>query len=94
MSVQERQRILAETLAAREKAHALLVALTEARAASDRRLAELKLGDHLKIVTGKSSMDNAVAAAQRTVDMLDRALEDFKRDLSDDDLADAYAARP
>ncbi len=90
MPTSERQRILAETIAAREKAEGLLRVLTEARSASDKRLAELRLGDQLKKVTGKSSMDNAVAAAQRTVDMLNRALEDFKRELSEEDLAMAY----
>lgn len=90
MSLTERQRILAETTAARDKAEALLRGLVDARQISDKRLAELKLGDQLKKVTGKSSMDNAVAAAQRTVEMLNRALDDFKRDLSEEDLAMAY----
>ncbi|MBL8875485.1 MAG: hypothetical protein JNM86_06785 [Phycisphaerae bacterium] len=90
MSLNERQRILAETIAARDKAEALLRGLIEARQVSDKRLAELRLGDQLKKVTGKSSMDNAVAAAQRTVEMLDRALDDFKKELSQEDLAMAY----
>ncbi|MFO0861431.1 MAG: hypothetical protein U0570_12830 [Phycisphaerales bacterium] len=93
MSLNERQRILAETTAARDKAEALLRGLIEARQMSDKRLSELKLGDQLKKVTGKSSMDNAVAAAQRTVDMLNRALDEFKRDLSQEDLAMAYDPR-
>jgi hypothetical protein len=90
MSLSERQRILAETIAAREKAESLLKALQEARSASEKRLSELNLSDQLKKVTGKSAMDNAVASAQRTVDMLTRALDDFKKELSPDELAMAY----
>lgn len=90
MSLSERQRVLAETIAAREKAEALLRALMEARSASEKRLSELNLSDQLKKVTGKSAMDNAVASAQRTVDMLTRALEDFKKELSPEELAMAY----
>lgn len=90
MSLSERQRILAETIAAREKAESLLKALQDARSASEKRLSELNLSDQLKKVTGKSAMDNAVASAQRTVDMLTRALDDFKKELSPDELASAY----
>lgn len=83
----ERQRILHETAAVRDQAEAMLRGLLEAKAQSEKRLAEMRQGDVLKQVTGRSAMDNAIASAQRMIDSLNRVLADLKKDLSDEDLA-------
>lgn len=83
----ERQRILLQTAADRDKVAALLRELVEAKAASERNMAQIKQPDFLKQVTGKSSLDNAILNAQRMIETLNRTLEQFKRELSDEDLA-------
>jgi hypothetical protein len=83
----ERQRILIQTATDRDKVEALLRELIDAKAASERNMAQIKQPDFLKQVTGKSSLDNAIANTQRMVETLNRTLEQFKRELSDEDLA-------
>lgn len=85
--VTDRQRILLETSEAREKAETLLRGLLEARTSSEERLAQLRQPDMLKSVTGASSMDNAIKSTQRIIAALDRTLDEFRRELSDEDLA-------
>jgi hypothetical protein len=82
----ERQRIFLQTAAARDRAEALLRELLEARDISERNLAELKTGDHLKTVTGRSSLDNAIDATRRMCETLERQVDTLRRNLSDDDL--------
>ncbi len=83
----ERQRILIETAAARDKAEAMLRTLLDAKEQSEQNLAQARQPDVMKEVTGRSSMDNAIASTQRMIDSLNRALDQIKRHLSDDDLA-------
>lgn len=83
----ERQRILQETGVVREKAEALLRGLMEAKSTSERHLSAVHERDRMKSLTGRSSMDNAIASTRRMIDSLDRTLGQLKRDLSDDDLA-------
>jgi len=83
----EKQRILLETTKARDKAEHLLRGLLDAKAQSERHLAELKQQDALKAVTGRSAMDNAIASAQRMLEALNRALAELKKDLTEEDLA-------
>lgn len=82
----ERQRILHETSIVREKAEALLRGLMEAKMTSERHLGSAGR-DRMKALTGRSSMDNAIDSTRRMIDSLDRTLNQFKRDLSDEDLA-------
>lgn len=86
----ERQRILMETTAVRDKAESLLRGLQEAKARSDKFLSESRQVDQLRLVTGRSSMDNAIISAQRMVETLNRALETFRTSLTDEDIAAAY----
>ena len=58
--------------AARARAEQTLQQLCLARAESEQRLTEWGQPDHLKRVTGKSALDNAIASAQRVIDTLDR----------------------
>ncbi|MBX3364927.1 MAG: hypothetical protein KF866_09195 [Phycisphaeraceae bacterium] len=85
MVMTERQRILLETTAARDKAEALLRGLLDAKARSEKHLAESGQTDPLKKVTGRSAMDNAIASTQRMIDSLNRALAQLKRNLTDED---------
>ncbi len=82
-----RQRILTDITAARDQAEVLLRGLLDAKAQSERRLAELRQPDALKAVTGRSAMDNGIAAVQRMIETLNRVTSDLKRDLSEQDLA-------
>jgi hypothetical protein len=83
----ERQRILRETNQVRDKAEALLRGLMEAKDASERHLASIREFDPMKRLTGHSSMDNAIHSTRRMIDSLDRALNQLKHELSDEDLA-------
>ncbi len=57
---------------ARSRAEQTLQQLRSARDESERRLSESGQPDHLKRVTGKSALENAIAAAQHVIDTLDR----------------------
>lgn len=57
---------------ARTRAERTLEQLRTARDESERRLTESGQPDHLKRVTGKSALENAIAAAQHVIDTLDR----------------------
>lgn len=83
----ERQRILVETAAARDKAEQLLRGLVDAKKQSEKYLADAKQTDAIKAVTGRSAIDNAIASAQRMHDSLSRALAELRKELSDEDLA-------
>jgi len=87
VTMSQRQRILVETTAARDKAEALLEGLLDARRRSEANLRELRRDDALKAVTGASAMDNAIASTKRMVDTLTRAIDEVRRDLTDEDLA-------
>ena len=57
---------------ARTRAEQALRELQAARDESERRLSESGQPDHLKRVTGRSALENAIAAAQHVIDTLDR----------------------
>lgn len=79
--------VLRETVAAHERAEALLQTLREARENSERRLAEQNQSDAMKRVTGRSAMDNAIESTQRMIESLERSVESLMRDLSPEDRA-------
>lgn len=81
----ERQRILLETTIARDKAEALLKGLVDAKSRSEKYLAETNQLDAMKQVTGRSSMDNAIASTRRMIETLNRTLSQLKDQLSDED---------
>lgn len=86
MKLNERQRIILETTTARDQAEALLRSLLDAKDVSERRLGELHQPDALKLVTGRSSIDRAIGSTQRMIESLNRAINDLKKDLSDEDV--------
>ncbi|MCA9275015.1 MAG: hypothetical protein KDA29_03220 [Phycisphaerales bacterium] len=82
-----KQRMIAETTKRRDEAVALLRSLLDAKSISEKNLADLQKPDLLKQVTGRSSMDNAIASTRRLIDSFNRVLDDLRRNLSEDDLA-------
>lgn len=81
-----KQRILQETITRRDEALALLRSLLDAKSISERNLAQLHQPDLVKQVTGKSSMDNAIASTRRLIDSFNRILDDLRRTLTDEDI--------
>jgi hypothetical protein len=82
-----RQQILLETTATRDRAEALVRSLLDCKAQSERNLADLRQPDIFKSVTGRSALDNAIASTQRMVEALNRVISQAKRDLTDEDMA-------
>jgi hypothetical protein len=83
----KRQQILTDTTASRDKAEALLRTLLDWKSQSEKNLAELKQPDVFKSVTGRSSLDNAIASTQRMIEALNRVIAQTARDLTDEDMA-------
>jgi predicted nucleic acid-binding Zn-ribbon protein len=83
MSIQNQ--VLLETTATRDRAEALLRTLLDYKAQSEKNLAELRQPDAFKNVTGRSSLDNAIATTQRMIEALNRVISQAKQ-------ADAPAA--
>jgi hypothetical protein len=81
-----KQRMIEETTKRRDDAVALLKSLLDAKSISERNLAEIQQPDLIKQVTGRSSMDNAIASTRRLIDSFNRVLDDLRRNLSDEDL--------
>ncbi|MFK7760115.1 MAG: hypothetical protein AB8C13_09215 [Phycisphaerales bacterium] len=83
-----KQEILSQTISRRDHATKLLSSLLEAKSVSERNLATLNQDDLLKRVTGNSSLDNAVASTRKLIDSFNRVIDDLRRNLSDEELAD------
>lgn len=89
-----KQRMIQETTQRRDEALTLLRSLQDAKSISERNLAEIHQPDLVKQVTGKSSMDNAIASTRRLIDSFNRILDDLRRNLSDEDLRLIGAIEP
>jgi hypothetical protein len=74
-----RQQIVLETLAARQRAAELVKQLEQAQQECDGCLKSDQRQDMMKTVTGKSSIETAIASARRMVEMLDRALNEAQK---------------
>ena len=79
MPPETQSQVLIETTATREKAEALLKALLDYKSASEKNLADLRQADAFKVVTGRSSLDNAIASTQRMIEALDRVIDQAKK---------------
>ncbi|MEN0020856.1 MAG: hypothetical protein AAF747_08245 [Planctomycetota bacterium] len=79
--------ILSDTSNAKARAESLLSGLIEAKRTSEATLSEMKLPDRVKQVTGASSIDNAIAATKRMIEVLDRNITQLEGKLHDDDVA-------
>lgn len=82
----EPRSIVTDTIDRRNEAQKLLRALLDAKAVSERNMRELNQHDHLKRVTGRTSMDNAIASTQRLIESFNRVLNDLDRHLDGEDL--------
>lgn len=72
----ETRRKLNESVRLRERAVAVLKSLQDAKHRCDRQLSKSNRTDAMLQVTGRSSLDEAIASAKRTIDVLDRAAAD------------------
>ncbi len=81
-----KQRMIQDTTQHRDEAMTLLSSLINAKSISERNLAAIHQPDLLKQVTGKSSMDTAIASTRRLIDSFNRILDDLRRNLTDEDL--------
>jgi len=67
---------LDDTIRLRERAVAVLKSLQDAKRRCDKQLTTTNRTDAMTQVTGRSSLDEAIASAKRTIDVLDRAAVD------------------
>ncbi len=79
-----RQQVVLETLAARQRAAELVKQLEQAQQECNGLLKGDQRQDLVKQVTGKSSIETAMATAKRMVEMLDRALEESQKVVGED----------
>jgi predicted nucleic acid-binding Zn-ribbon protein len=78
MSIQNQ--VLLETTATRDRAEALLRTLLDYKSQSEKNLAELRQPDAFKNVTGRSSLDNAIATTQRMIEALNRVISQARKE--------------
>ncbi len=78
-----RQQVVLETLAARQRAAELVKQLEAVQHECDGCLKSDQRQDMMKQVTGKSSIETAMASAKRMVEMLDRALEEAQKSVEE-----------
>jgi len=81
-----KQRMIKETTHRRDEALTLLRSLIDAKSISEKNLAEIHQPDLVKQVTGKSSMDTAIASTHRLIDSFNRILDDLHKNLTEEDL--------
>lgn len=86
MLTSDRLRAARDWAASIRRAQEDLAALTRAREESEARLRDARQTDAMKAVTGTSAIDNAIAATQRMIQMLQRELAALKKTLSDTEL--------
>jgi len=86
MRMSRRQQVLIETHATRQQAEDFLRTLEETRRLVEAQLAGEKRQDVVKVVTGRSSIDAAIATTKRMIESLDRALAEARNGLRDEEL--------
>jgi hypothetical protein len=78
MSIQSQ--VLLETTATRDRAEVLLRTLLDYKSQSEKNLSELRQPDAFKNVTGRSSLDNAIATTQRMIEALNRVISQARKE--------------
>lgn len=91
MVMSTREQILIESHRTRAQAAEILRGLIAAQAECEATLASEKRADMVKAVTGRSSLEAAIAETRRLLDSLDRAIAEAARELDADD-ADVIGA--
>lgn len=79
MDESSRQRYVTEAVAARARAEVVLRELIAASAECESHLTQQSRVDSMRLVTGKTSLENAINETRRIIDVLDRAIEDADR---------------
>ena len=82
-----KQQMIQDATQHRDEALTLLRSLIDAKAISERNLTEIHQPDLVKQVTGKSSMDTAIASTRRLIESFNRILDDLRTNISEEDLA-------
>jgi len=85
MNEQSRKRFLDETSAARARAAGILEQLLAANQVCESQLKKSSRVDPIRLVTGRSSLDNAIAATRTMIESLDRAMQELMRGGETDD---------
>lgn len=76
---QNNDHVLAEMTVARQRAELVLRGLIEAQTACEKQLTEENRRDAMKLVTGRSSLENAITATRRMIESFDRQVQEFMR---------------
>ena len=74
MKTNTSQSILAETVRTRDEAKRILEQLHQDQATLESRLISLRSEDAMRIVTGRTAIDNAIESSRRLLDRLDRTI--------------------
>lgn len=77
--VSARQKVLIDTHNMRQQASELLRSLESAQAECEQQLAREQREDAMKTVTGRSSLEHAVANTRRMIESLDRAMDEARK---------------
>lgn len=75
MTHEQSSRILSLGAQTRDKAKATLERLKRAKAQLDDQLASTRASDALRVVTGRTSIDNAIDTTNRLLDRFDRSFD-------------------
>lgn len=86
MALSAKKKLVLDWTVSRDDAEALLESLVDAKAESEKRLAELEQSDVFREVTGRSAIDNAIRSTQRMVDTFNRIIDEAQKDLGEEDL--------
>jgi hypothetical protein len=87
MEQNDRERFLREATIVRHEAQRVLRELMAAHAVCNERLRAMGRPDTLKSVTGRSSIETAMAGTKRMIESLERAIGEAQREL---ETAQAY----
>lgn len=70
---------LAEVTAARRHAEVVLKDLIDAQSECEKQLTQENRRDAMKLVTGRSSLENAIATTRRMIESFDRQIQELSR---------------
>lgn len=71
--------VLGEVTAARKQAEAVLRDLLAAQSECEQQLTQENRRDPMKLVTGRSSLENAIATTRRMIEAFDRQIQELMR---------------
>jgi hypothetical protein len=71
--------LLAEVTATRQRAEVVLKGLIEAQTECEKQLTQENRRDAMKLVTGRSSLENAITTTRRMIESFDRQIQELSR---------------